>query len=551
MAYLGFLGPRAAVYWPSRPVCPTASLLRIPTAHPFCETDQYVPRSCEAPALSPLLRHKEILSKSWRYSAMQYSNCIRAILTLKPSLCDHGADSELRRLLGTRHVTMIALGSSIGMGLWLGSGKSLASGGPAGIFLGYLLAGSMIWSVSHSIGEMAVMYPLPSAFVQWSGKFVCPSAAFALGWAYWVSYVITIANELQAVCTVLGFWTDKVPVAAWITIFWFVIIAVNIGAVTVFGEVEVVCSTIKFGWIFVVIFSLIIVSAGGAPNHDAVGFRYWNAEPFTHGFKWFLSVMPTCIFAMAGSENSGLVAAETTNPRKAVPRAVGSIWLRLSLFYLLGALMVTITVSPDNPDIFGGNGTNASPFVIAYRNASIPALAHIMNAVIFISVLSTGSISGYGGSRTTMGLAHLGMAPAAFKKADKTGRPWWGLALTLTLGGALAYLNVGNKAADVFTWLSNLTSLFTLFGWGMICLSHIRMRYSWKLQGRDLTDLPWKSWTYPYAAWLYYRGPWWVDASMIDLDASRRFYVDGDVEKTEKKGGVGGFLRKTAGFVFN
>jgi amino acid transporter len=99
---------------------------------------------------------------------------------------------------------MIALGSSIGMGLWLGSGKSLASGGPVGtyppymilsegyipisdaiaIFLGYVLAGSMVWAVAHSIGELAVMYPLPSAFVQWTNKFVCPSAAFALGWAY-------------------------------------------------------------------------------------------------------------------------------------------------------------------------------------------------------------------------------------------------------------------------------------------------------------------------------------------------------------------------------
>jgi yeast amino acid transporter len=170
---------------------------------------------------------------------------------------DYGAETELQRRLSTRHVTMIALGSSIGMGLWLGSGKSLASGGPAGIFIGYILAGSMVWSVSHSIGEMAVMYPLPSAFVQWTGKFVDPAAAFALGWSYWFNYVITIANELQAVNTVLGFWTDKVPIAAWITIFWVVIIAVNIFGVNVFGEVEVICSSIKFGWIFVVIFSLI------------------------------------------------------------------------------------------------------------------------------------------------------------------------------------------------------------------------------------------------------------------------------------------------------
>lgn len=123
---------------------------------------------------------------------------------------DHGADTELKRSLSTRHLTMIALGSSIGMGLWLGSGTSLANGGPAGIFLGYCLAGSMIWCVSHSIGEMACVYPLPSAFVQWTGrckthklnslwtastnkycnkgKFVDPAAAFALGWSYWFSY---------------------------------------------------------------------------------------------------------------------------------------------------------------------------------------------------------------------------------------------------------------------------------------------------------------------------------------------------------------------------
>lgn len=80
---------------------------------------------------------------------------------------DYGAETELRRLLTTRHVTMIALGSSIGVGLWLGSGKSLAAGGPAAIFLGYVLAGSMCWAVSHSSAEMAVIFPVPSAFVQW------------------------------------------------------------------------------------------------------------------------------------------------------------------------------------------------------------------------------------------------------------------------------------------------------------------------------------------------------------------------------------------------
>jgi amino acid transporter len=274
-----------------------------------------------------------------------------------------------------------------------------------------LLSGSMIWAVSQSIGEMAVMYPLPSAFVQWTNKFVDPAAGFALGWAYWFSYWITIANELQGVVTVLHFWNTSVPTAAWITIFWVVIVLINLTAVNIFGEVEVTASAIKFGWIFIVIITSIVISAGGAPTHQHTGFHWWKVVPFTNGFKGFLDIMPTCIFAMSGSENAGLVAAETANPRKSVPRAVSSMWIRLALFYILGSLMVTITVSPSDPDLFGASGTNASPYVIAFRRAGLGPLADIMNAIIFISVLSTGSISGYGGSRTLVGLSQLGMAP--------------------------------------------------------------------------------------------------------------------------------------------
>ena len=254
--------------------------------------------------------------------------------------------------------------------------------------------------------------------MQWTIKFVDKSAGFALGWAYWLSFWVTIANELQGAVTVISFWTSAVPTAALITIFWLVIVAVNVGAVKWFAEIEVVAATIKFGFIFIVIISGIVLSAGGGPKGGyparaggTMGFQFWNEMPFLNGFKGFISVMPTCIFALSGSENAGLVAAETRDPRRSVPKAVSSIWVRLSLFYILGSLIVTINVSPKDTNLFGGSGTNASPFVIMYRNDGVAPLAHIMNAVILISVLSTGGISGYAGSRTLVGLSQVGMAP--------------------------------------------------------------------------------------------------------------------------------------------
>lgn len=472
----------------------------------------------------------------------------------------------------------------------------------------------MIWSVSQSIGEMAILYPLPSAFVQWTNKFVDPAAGFALGWCYWFQWWITIANELAGLVTVLGFWegSKAIPTGGWIAIFLVVIVLINICAVNYFAETEVVFAAIKFGWIFVVIISMIVISAGGAPKGGPIGFKYWDqTHGFTNGFKGFLDIMPTCVFAMSGSEACGLVAAETANPRKSVPRAVSSIWIRLGLFYVLGSLMVTICVSPYNEDLFGGSGTNASPFVIAYRDAGLEPLAHIMNFIIFISVLSTGSISGYSGARTLVGLSSIGMAPKVclppppghdqdcspfhrltsilhtqqMQKADRIGRPWWGLVPTLVIGGGLAFLNVNESGSTVFTWFSNLTSLITLFGWGMICFSHIRMRHAWKVQGRSVDELPWKTWTFPVAAWwgliwcvllviaefylsvwpldgspnaqnffanfvsiiagvviwlgarLYFylreKSGWWVDSRTIDLDAGRRFYSEDRVADVE------------------
>ncbi|PYH92841.1 hypothetical protein BO71DRAFT_456467 [Aspergillus ellipticus CBS 707.79] len=396
---------------------------------------------------------------------------------------DQGADTELHRSLGTRHLTMNALGSAIGIGMWLGSSESLINGGPASLFIGFLMSSSIVWSVCQSCGEMAVIYPLPS------------------GWGYWFSYWITIANELQAVVTILSYWTDQVPKAVWISVFWVVIISINIWAVRFFAEVEVFSS---------------IVTTGGSPSEGPIGFRYWNAQPFNNGFKGFISVLATCVFAMAGSENAALVAAEIANPRRSVPKAIGSIWLCLGLFYILGSLMITLTVDPNDPGLAWWLWQQCFAFCDCFQNAGIPVMAHLTNAVIFISVISTGSISGYGGSRMLMGLAHVNMNHRIFGKADKRGRPWADYLATIGIGGALAYLNVSHTGAEVFTWLSNL---FYLSIWPLNEMPSAKTFFANYISAIAVVIIR-------IGAHVWYRCPLWVDAGMIDLDQCRRFYAD-------------------------
>ncbi|KAF4906642.1 Amino acid transporter 1 [Colletotrichum viniferum] len=150
---------------------------------------------------------------------------------------DHGADSQLQRRLGNRHITMIGIGSSIGKGLWLGSGKGLVAGGHAPLFIRY----EYFCDVLSEYPPQATKTPVIIASSM-TNKFVDPAAGFALGWCYWFNYWIAVANELQGIITV-------------------VIALINVGAVTVFAEVEVVIAAIKLGWILVVIIASIFYLA--------------------------------------------------------------------------------------------------------------------------------------------------------------------------------------------------------------------------------------------------------------------------------------------------
>ena len=92
------------------------------------------------------------------------------------------ATSPLQRHLKGRHLQMIAIGGSIGTGLFVGSGSSLATGGPASLLLGFSLIGAMLYCTVHALGEMAVLFPVAGSFSAFSTRFLDPAWGFAMGW---------------------------------------------------------------------------------------------------------------------------------------------------------------------------------------------------------------------------------------------------------------------------------------------------------------------------------------------------------------------------------
>ncbi|ATY64922.1 general amino-acid permease GAP1 [Cordyceps militaris] len=410
----------------------------------------------------------------------------------------------LSRSLKGRHLQMIAIGGSIGTGLFVVSGKALNAGGPASLLIAFGIIGAMLYTTCQALGELAVIFPIAGSFSSWATRFLDPSWGFAMGWkfantgpiSYALQWLSVLPLEIIAASLTIGYWNDRLTKAIFVTVFLTTIVFINMFGVKGYGEAEFLFSIIKIIAVIGFILLGIVLNCGGTPDRGYIGGEYWrNPGAFNNGFKGLCSVFVTAAFAFTGTELVGLAAAETANPRKSLPTAIKQVFWRITLFYIVALTLVGLLVPHNDPRLLGGDSkvdAKASPFVIAIEEAGIQILPSVMNAVILIAVLSVGNSAVFGSSRTLAALANLHQAPKFLGYVDRKGRP---LVAIFVAGacGLLAYLADAASQGSVFDWLLALSGLSSIFTWGSICLCHIRFRRAWALAGHHVAELPFQS----------------------------------------------------------
>ncbi|KAI9364570.1 amino acid permease/ SLC12A domain-containing protein [Pilaira anomala] len=403
-----------------------------------------------------------------------------------------------KRGLDARHIQMISLGGAIGTGLFLNSGSNIAQAGPAGALIAYSVVGFMVYCIMTCLGEMATFMPVSGSFNHYATRFVEPSLGFALGWNYWFS-AVTIATELAAAATIIKYWKEVLPDAAWSTIFLVVIVAVNFLGVRIYGELEYWFAMIKI--IIVIIFIIIgILTTTGAVGGKTIGFEYWNTPgAFNNGVVGTISVFLSAGFSFQGTEVVGITAGEAKNPTKTVPRAIRNTFWRIIIFYVVTILLIGMCIPFDNPDLEnpdGGPGT--ASFTLVFKLAGIAAGADVINAIVLTSVLSAANSSLYTTSRTLLGLSRDGNAPAFLGRVNKHGSPWVAVLFSSVVGFACVFVSI-YSAEEAFVWFLSITAVSGFISWAGISGVHLRFRRAYNRQGRSVDELPYKAMGYPFS----------------------------------------------------
>ncbi len=402
--------------------------------------------------------------------------------------------SGLKRHLKARHIRLMALGSAIGVGLFLGSASAIQIAGPS-ILLGYFIAGIVGFIVLRALGEMAVHEPVAGSFAAYANTYIGPLAGYMVGWGYWTYWLVVGIAEVTAVGIYMGIWFPETPQWIWALSSIVIMGLINLIAVKVFGEFEFWFALIKVVAIIAMIaLGCSVIFFGFTNDWTPIGLdNLWiHGGFFPNGFSGMLLSLQMVLFAYVGIEMIGLSAGEAENPRKTIPMAIDSLAWRILIFYM-GAIFVILAIFPWNQI-----GQQGSPFVVMFERIGLREAAGLINFVVITAALSSCNAGIFSGGRLLYALSVNGYAPSPFARLSDYGVPHRAVMTTVGVcmsGVALNYF-VPDKA---FQYMMAAVTFIGLMVWISILITQIQFRRS--LSTEQSAQLAYKTPWWPYSSW--------------------------------------------------
>ena len=399
------------------------------------------------------------------------------------------SSNGLEQGLKPRHVTMLSIAGVIGAGLFVGSGHAIAQAGPA-VLLAYAAAGTLVVLVMRMLAEMAVASPDTGSFSTYADRAIGHWAGFTIGWLYWWFWVLVIPLEAVAAGTILHAWFPDTAIWVFTLVITLLLTVTNLFSVKNYGEFEFWFALVKvlaiIGFIILgllAIFGFLPTSqvSGVAHLADTIGFM-------PNGMGAVLAAMLTTMFSFMGTEIVTIAAAESKDPSKQITKATNSVIWRIGLFYLVSIFIVVALVPWNDPAL-----AQLGSYQTVLDRMGIPNAKLIVDIVVLIAVTSCLNSALYTSSRMLYSLSKRGDAPAAAKRTNAAGTPYWAVMMSTGAAFVAVFANYVAPAA-VFEFLLASSGAIALLVYLVIAVSQLRMRQKRTALGENIS---FKMWLFP------------------------------------------------------
>ncbi|MGG5302984.1 amino acid permease [Enterococcus pernyi] len=409
-------------------------------------------------------------------------------------------EEKLTRSLSARHIQMIALGGTIGVGLFMGASSTIRWTGPS-VMVAYAVAGFFLYLIMRALGEMLYLDPSTGSFANYASEYIHPVAGYLTAWSNIFQFIVVGISEVIAVGEYMNYWWPDLPqIIPGIVVILFLMFA-NLVSVKAFGELEFWFSTIKVVTIILMIIAgLGIILFGFGNQGEAIGIsNLWkNGGFFTGGVKGFFFALSIVVASYQGIELIGMTAGEAKDPQKTIVDAVQSTIGRILIFYI-GAIFIIVSIYPWNQLSELG-----SPFVQTFSKIGITFAAGLINFVVITAALSGCNSGIFSASRMVYTLAINGKMSKKFLKLTRHGVPFYpvvAISFGIFIGLILNYLLpfVYSQSQDLFVFVYSSSILPGMVPWIVILISQIKFR---KKHPIEMLEHPFKMPLSPYTNYL-------------------------------------------------
>ncbi|QRG39935.1 hypothetical protein FDK38_004395 [Candidozyma auris] len=421
------------------------------------------------------------------------------------------ADARRNHHLTSASVSMLAIGGTIGTGLFF-SVSTVLRNGPFQTLVAMSFLSFLVMLILEMTAELAVFMPGNGSICKFQFVFLSEPLGLANNLIYWASWGLTFALELSILVSTSSYWDAEFVEnyqTALIFCIWLVLTVFNLLPVDLYGKIEFWIALIKVVAIFCwILFVSARLAWSGSLFHtytaDLPSSFFGAFDSPTSYVVRFINSLVFTSFIFQSVESIAITTGDIEKPQETIPQVTRLIFVRIVVFYLISVILLTLTIAYNDDRLsIGGDSAKdtlaSSPFLISLINCGLSdnsLLLSMFNFIIFSAILSAANSNIYFGSRCLQAVCETysdrNKLAKTFEKANAIGVPIASVLGTSAIG-LFALLLKFQTIATVFNFLLTCCASAGLLMWCLVGFSYVRFRKTLEYNEIDRAKMLYRS----------------------------------------------------------